>query len=348
MNRYANIPGSSKIKDTYPLITEGFDGVQEDMDAKPDASIAQVNTITFGADDVLTIEAGTGITVVNVPGEKKIRIVATGTATPGPHGPEHDFDGSDPIPGLVDIKDSADAALPKAGGTMTGPITYGQGGIMDGNNGTNTKAMFYTGTDQAFLCSNAYFDKSVSQWNRYDTARKSALIIPNSDVSGVIEVRFAEPGANPITWSIYRAWHTNQLRWNAGNLEYNDGGTWKPVSKVTKTTVGTFTVPTAATWYTVLNISGGPGTFDGLLFTIPINPTTVDLKITIDGAEIYNKSNSLTAASYLNLLKSYHNAAQGSLPPSNMFLDFNFKSSLKIEVKYSYVSTATVTYQYSI
>lgn len=97
-NRYANIPGASKINQSYNLITEGFDKVEQEMDAKPDASIAQVNDIAFDADDTLTVEGGTGITVTTIPGEKKMRIVATGEATPGAHAIEHITGGSDVIP----------------------------------------------------------------------------------------------------------------------------------------------------------------------------------------------------------------------------------------------------------
>ena len=105
-NRYANLVGSNKIKDEYGKINAGFDAVQAEMDAKPDTSIAQVNDIEFDADDTLTIEGGTGITVTTTPGEKKLRITATGTAAPGAHGIEHNHDGSDPIPELVQVRDA--------------------------------------------------------------------------------------------------------------------------------------------------------------------------------------------------------------------------------------------------
>lgn len=97
-NRYANLVGSNKIKDEWQKINEGFDKVQQEMDEKPDASIAQVNDIQLGADDTLTLEGGTGITVTTVPGEKKVRFVATGESTPGPHAIEHITGGSDVIP----------------------------------------------------------------------------------------------------------------------------------------------------------------------------------------------------------------------------------------------------------
>lgn len=97
-NRYANIPGASKINQSYNLITEGFDKVEQEMDAKPDASIAQVNNIAFDADDTLTIEGGTGIAVTTNPNNKKVTITATGTSTPGAHGSSHTEFGADPIP----------------------------------------------------------------------------------------------------------------------------------------------------------------------------------------------------------------------------------------------------------
>ena len=110
-NRYANLVGSNKIKDEYGKINAGFDAVQAEMDAKPDTSIAQVNDIEFDADDTLTVEGGTGITVTTTPAEKKLRITATGTAAPGAHGIEHNHDGSDPIPELVQVRDDLTALL---------------------------------------------------------------------------------------------------------------------------------------------------------------------------------------------------------------------------------------------
>ncbi|KZS48122.1 hypothetical protein AWU65_20415 [Paenibacillus glucanolyticus] len=49
-------------------------------------------------EDALNIEGGVGITITPDPVNKKVRVTATGTTTPGPHGSEHTGDGSDPIP----------------------------------------------------------------------------------------------------------------------------------------------------------------------------------------------------------------------------------------------------------
>lgn len=108
-NRYANLVGSNKIKDEYTKINQGFDKVQQDMDAKPDRSIAQVNNVQMGTDDTLTIEGSTGITVTTNPSQKKVTITATGTSTPGAHGPSHNNDGADPIPDLQDLTNAFDA-----------------------------------------------------------------------------------------------------------------------------------------------------------------------------------------------------------------------------------------------
>src|SRR5690606_38142753 len=104
-NRYANLVGSNKIKDEYQKINIGFDKVEQEMDEKPDNSFAKINDVEAEGEDAVTIEAGTGITVTTTPEEKKIRITATGEATPGPHGPEHNHDGADPIPDLVQLMD---------------------------------------------------------------------------------------------------------------------------------------------------------------------------------------------------------------------------------------------------
>src|SRR5690606_8014042 len=104
-NRYANLVGSNKIKDEYQKINIGFDKVEQEMDEKPDNSFAKINDVEAEGEDAVTIEAGTGITVTTTPEEKKIRITATGEATPGPHGSEHNHDGSDPIPDLVQLRE---------------------------------------------------------------------------------------------------------------------------------------------------------------------------------------------------------------------------------------------------
>ena len=110
-NRYANLVGSNKIKDEYQKINTGFDKVQQEMDEKPDNSFARINDVEAEGEDAVTIEAGTGITVTTTPEEKKIRITATGEATPGPHGSEHNHDGADPIPDLVQLMDDLNAHL---------------------------------------------------------------------------------------------------------------------------------------------------------------------------------------------------------------------------------------------
>src|SRR5690606_18463872 len=103
-NRYANLVGSNKIKDEYQKINIGFDKVEQEMDEKPDNSFAKINDVKAEGEDEVTIEAGTGITITTTPEEKKIRITATGEAAPGPHGPEHNHDGADPIPELVQLR----------------------------------------------------------------------------------------------------------------------------------------------------------------------------------------------------------------------------------------------------
>ncbi|PJN53663.1 hypothetical protein PAEVO_03840 [Paenibacillus sp. GM2FR] len=49
-------------------------------------------------EDAVDIEGGVGITITPDPVSKKVRVTATGTATPGLHGTEHTGNGSDPIP----------------------------------------------------------------------------------------------------------------------------------------------------------------------------------------------------------------------------------------------------------
>jgi len=73
-------------------------------------AFSHVNDVTAGTpEDTLTVEGGTGITVTTNPTTKKMTITATGTATPGAHGPSHTEFGSDPIPN----------ATPSEGGLMS-------------------------------------------------------------------------------------------------------------------------------------------------------------------------------------------------------------------------------------
>lgn len=62
-NRYANLPGSSKIKDTYGLINDGFQAVQDEMDARP---IVNVTASPWGADPTGASDAGEQINAAMV------------------------------------------------------------------------------------------------------------------------------------------------------------------------------------------------------------------------------------------------------------------------------------------
>lgn len=106
----------------------------------------------------------------------------------------------------------ADAALPKAGGTMTGPVNFD-----DANNFVDkiNAAIGMTMRSDARarveaktvvdLAQNAYHDGT--NWMRFDIALP-ALILEGE--SGSFKVYTVGAGANPITWSgPYTVWHSN-------------------------------------------------------------------------------------------------------------------------------------------
>ncbi|RUS41844.1 hypothetical protein [Cohnella sp. AR92] len=137
-NPYCNLPGNENISDTYQMITEGFDGVDTDLQghigkggnahavATPTKAGfqsaedfikldgieagAEVNQPAFSKingiqaddpEDELTFEEGTGIAITTDPASKKVRFTATGDATPGPHATSHIPGGNDVIPDAV-------------------------------------------------------------------------------------------------------------------------------------------------------------------------------------------------------------------------------------------------------
>lgn len=86
-----------------------LDGIEPGAQPNQNA-FAQVNNVVAASEsDTLTIVGGTGIAVTTNPATKTVTLTATGDATPGPHGPSHDPDGSDPIPALSALIDDFNA-----------------------------------------------------------------------------------------------------------------------------------------------------------------------------------------------------------------------------------------------
>lgn len=96
----------------------------------------------------------------------------------------------------------ANAALPKAGGTMTGDLDIDKAVA---TLKSSTSYLFLAGKTGIYLSSNAYFDGT--NWQRFDTAQASAMIVPSAN-NGILEFRTAPAGANPITWTINTVWHS--------------------------------------------------------------------------------------------------------------------------------------------
>src|SRR5690606_10768227 len=83
---------------------------------------------------------------------------------------------------------------------------------------------------------------------------------------------------------------TGYLRWNNGRLEYNDGGTWKPVGGVVNTPLasgGSATTSSQGTWYNLVTVSGlGSGMIGQIQITNPPGNTstnTYSADIRVDG-----------------------------------------------------------------
>lgn len=209
---------SNKIKDEFQKINDGFDQVQQDMDAKPNSSIAQVNTLELGADDTITIEAGTGITIVNVPEEKKIRIVATGESTPGAHGEEHNHDGSDPIPELVQLEEDVEDLIEEFNEHKTESVSkvvmveepYNQVTKTTINLGFRPKNVTIASVIRATKYESLGFTDGVIQYSRYTKASDDMVNVTDKAItfqydSGLNQltglVTFIETGIE-ITWTL--------------------------------------------------------------------------------------------------------------------------------------------------
>jgi hypothetical protein len=97
--------------------------------------------------------------------------------------------------GIADATATAEAALPKSGGTMTGDQSFSQ-------NNANVKGagqfLFASGKQRVWILSNAYFDGT--NYMRYDTAQPAAAISPDAS-TGKAKFWYAAAGANPITWT---------------------------------------------------------------------------------------------------------------------------------------------------
>ena len=96
-----------------------LDGIEAGAQPNQNA-FAQVNNVVAASEsDTLTIVGGTGIAVTTNPATKTVTLTATGDATPGPHGPSHDPDGSDPIPALSALIDDFNSLTPASIGAET-------------------------------------------------------------------------------------------------------------------------------------------------------------------------------------------------------------------------------------
>lgn len=124
--RFQKIPGTQKISESYGVIDQNFeqldnelsaieqridaldtlspadrtklDGIEEGAQVNQNA-IAKINDVEADdPSDAVTIVGGTGIAVTSNPLSKEVIVTATGEATPGPHATSHLQHGSDPIP----------------------------------------------------------------------------------------------------------------------------------------------------------------------------------------------------------------------------------------------------------
>ncbi|MNW49253.1 hypothetical protein D3C74_266640 [compost metagenome] len=86
-----------------------FESIEEGAEVNQFAFATIGTILATSPTDTITFESGTGIAITYNPTLKKITWTATGDATPGPHGPSHDPDGSDPIPALSALIDAFNA-----------------------------------------------------------------------------------------------------------------------------------------------------------------------------------------------------------------------------------------------
>lgn len=127
-----------------------------------------------------------------------------------------------------------------------------------------------------------------------------------------------------------------QFRMNAGNLEYNDGGTWKVVGNIPLGKLRTASLNYSGTGYnsyvTVVNISGTAGRLEYAVTNSSQTGGTAYnyyMKVTMDGLvdEVMMSGNNAT----VNYLSRIYGGSNGLVAEQSDALYFN--DSLKIEIK---------------
>ncbi|MNO28120.1 hypothetical protein D3C76_180070 [compost metagenome] len=104
-----NIHMSDLLAHLSPEDRAKFESIEEGAEVNQFAFATIGTILATSPTDTITFESGTGISITYNPTLKKITWTATGDATPGPHGPSHDPDGSDPIPALSALIDAFNA-----------------------------------------------------------------------------------------------------------------------------------------------------------------------------------------------------------------------------------------------
>jgi len=125
-----------------------------------------------------------------------------------------------------------------------------------------------------------------------------------------------------------------KFRLNSGQLEYEDGGTWKPVGDIQVGRTRTASVSSVGTSYTtVLDVSGVPGKLYMvyLLVRTSVVATNVKLRVTIDGVSEVVEAASLSSSSILEYFAD--EGGGNTIHPKGAYAPITFYNSLKVEAQ---------------
>lgn len=253
---------------------------------------------------------------------KALGLGSTGAQLP----PNNTLDSSTPV-GLYRVDSSTSG---RDGHTFAGTAI-----VLSHNNGAKTHVEFSVGSAPRAYIRTSSTNGVFSSWDDVITSAGGQTINGSLNIEG------------------NEAWHRGDLRWNsAGYMEYNDGGTWRPVAIApNKPRMTTYTNDSisSSTWYTALSING-QGMVNRISFTGrndndgPLSNQYLEMRINVDGQgyETMNVPNSS-----FNTRNSVGLAQRdnGSVVATNMFDyigQFYFFSSIQIQLRAVYSGTGYV------
>ncbi|CAH1230659.1 hypothetical protein PAECIP111891_06713 [Paenibacillus allorhizoplanae] len=225
--------------------------------------------------------------------------------------------------GVADAHVTADAAVPKTLGVMrrTPPTTNLNDAIAPG--------IYLLGTDATYTNGVGMDYCTLTVHSSADTGY---IIQEAVQVLAPYQRKYRMRTESTSGWGAWQyVWDSAKMRINSGGsyLEWNNGGTWRPVGGVTSSRKLSGTLANYGVTYNIINVTGA-----GSLKTFRvnnINGTDLIVTVTIDGVLYSTFSNGLVSSgsidNYGNILSAYSNYA-----------DITFKQSLLVTMYGSNVS----------